>query len=111
MEAPALMVLRYRATDSVDRGRTEALKVVAWVRAALDLDDDAVVSVASHPCSEDGCKDAVATILLLRPGQATQSIKLGKPLGTVTQADVRAALQPVIGRRTSAPPRSRVKST
>jgi hypothetical protein len=91
------MVLRSRAWKSSNRGRDAAHEVMTWVRDMLDLDAEAVVSVASHACGDPDCGDAAATILLMRPGQPTTSIRLRKSLDVISKADVRVALQPIIG--------------
>jgi hypothetical protein len=91
------MALRYRFRGSSDQGRDAATDVKSWVREILDLTDDTVVSIASHSCGGVDCGDAAAIILLPRPGYSTRSIRLSKQLNTVTKADLRAALQPVLG--------------
>jgi hypothetical protein len=90
------MALRYRAAKDLDRRRHAALEVTVWARAILDAREDAVVSVSGHQCGDRACSSAETVILLMRPDEPTQAIKIRKPLETVTRADVVEALQPIV---------------
>ena len=61
------------------------------VRAVLKLEDDTVVSVSEHNCGDPEC-GSWTIILLLRPRQPTEAIKIGKPLEAVTSIDLCSAL-------------------
>jgi hypothetical protein len=93
------MALRYRAAKDSDRGRDAALDVMLWARAILDADEDVVVSVSAHRCSDPQCGDPGTFVLLMRPGKPTEAVKLGKSIETVTRADVAKALQQFAPRR------------
>jgi hypothetical protein len=69
-----------------------ALELVQWVGAILGADEDIVVSVTQHQCGDPDCGGSATTI----PAEPTTAIKIGKPLETVTQADVAKALQLIL---------------
>jgi hypothetical protein len=89
------MILRYRLGKSPQQHTGNALDVMLWVRAVLPAGEDAVVSVTSHQCGDPQCA-ATTTILLIRPDEPALPIKIPKPIESVTQADVAAALQPIL---------------
>jgi hypothetical protein len=55
-----------------------------------------VISVTAPQCGDAECGGAETIILLMRPDEPTQAIKISKSLETVTQSDVAEALQPLL---------------
>ena len=68
-------------------------------RAILGADDETVVSVSEHDCRESACCGARTVILVMRPDQPTDAVKLDKPLESVTEADLSNALAALPNRR------------
>jgi hypothetical protein len=87
------MALNFRSKRSEGRVNA-ALELTVQVRAILDVDDDTVVSISEHDCGEPGCSGTRTVVLLLRPGQPTEAIKIEKPIESVSHADLTAALVP-----------------
>jgi len=67
-----------------------------WVSAMLKADKHTVISVTAPECGDAECGSAETIILLMRPDEPTQAIKISKSLETVTQSDVAEALQPLL---------------
>ena len=42
-------------------------------------------------CADPGCPDTETVILLMRAGQPTRALKIGKPIEAVTDADIGVA--------------------
>ncbi|HEY2533267.1 MAG TPA: hypothetical protein VGJ20_35940 [Xanthobacteraceae bacterium] len=89
------MALRYRQGTSPQRRADNALAVMQWVLAVLPAGEDTVVSVTAHQCGDPQCT-AATTILLMRPEQPALPIKIPKPMESVTEADIAAALHPTL---------------
>jgi hypothetical protein len=82
-------LFRNRAA-SARRART-ALELTMQARAILKADNDTVVSVSEHSCGDPEC-GSQTVILVLRPRQPTEAIKIGKSLDAVTSIDLCNAL-------------------
>jgi hypothetical protein len=101
------MALFFRNRAASVRRKEAAFDLMVEARAILDLDDDTVVSVSEHACGDPGCCGAQTVILLMRPRQATEAVRIDKPIDAVTRADLVAALAPPAagGRRSRSRPR------
>jgi hypothetical protein len=53
-----------------------------WVRAMLKADKHTVISVTAPECGAAECGSAETIILLMRPDEPTQAIKISKSLKT-----------------------------
>jgi hypothetical protein len=83
------LIFRSKRSD----GRTNAaLELTLQVGVILNVDDDTVISINEHDCGEPGCCGTRTVVLIMRPGQPTKTIKVEKPLESVTCADLTAAL-------------------
>ena len=81
------------------------LQLMAQARVILRADDDGtVVSVTGHDCGDSECGRARTVILVMRPDQPTEAVKIDKPLDSVTAADLAAALEPMAGAGSLADP-------
>jgi hypothetical protein len=87
--------------------RTDAvLELTLQVRAMLDVDDDAVVSISEHDCGDPECGGWQTVILVLRPGQPTTAVRIAKPSESVTRDDLSEALVPAAANARPVQPRS-----
>ena len=87
--------------------RTNAvLELTLQVRAILDVDDDAVVSISEHDCGEPECGGLQTVILVLRPGQPTTAVRIAKPSESITRNDLSEALVPPAADARPVTPRS-----
>jgi hypothetical protein len=82
------MALRFRNRTASARRKDAALDLMIQVRAVFGLDGDTVVSVSEPDCAGSGCCGAQTVILVMRPDQPTEAIRIDKPLETVTSADL-----------------------
>jgi hypothetical protein len=69
-----------------------ALDLTLQVRAILDVDDEAVVSVSEHDCGDPECGGLQTVILLLRSGQPTKAVRIAKRSESITRNDLSEAL-------------------
>jgi hypothetical protein len=83
------LLFRNRATSA--RRKQASLELMMQARVILKVEDDAVVSVSEHSCGDPEC-GRQTVILVMRPRQPTEAIKIGKPLETVTSIDLCNAL-------------------
>jgi hypothetical protein len=86
------MTRLFRNRTASARRKDAALDLMIQARAILGLDGDTVVSVSEHDCAGSGCCDTQTVILVMRPDQPTEAIKIDKPLEAVTGADVFATV-------------------
>ena len=85
------MALSFRKRAASARRARAALELTMQARAILKADNDTVVSVSEHNCGDPEC-GSQTIILLLRPRQPTEAIKIGKPLEAITWIDLCTAL-------------------
>jgi hypothetical protein len=85
------MALSFRNRAASARRARAALELTRQARAILKADNDTVVSVSEHSCGDPEC-GSQTVILVLRPRQPTEAIKIGKPLEAVTSIDLCSAL-------------------
>lgn len=65
---------------------TAAIK--GWTRGALDLDDDAVISVNELSCPKPDCPPRETVVLVLRTGAPAIRISIHKAIVDVGEQDV-----------------------
>ncbi|MEP9378113.1 hypothetical protein ABLE91_15455 [Aquabacter sp. CN5-332] len=75
--------------------RDAARDLADKVRHVLGLDEEATVSVTEIACGDPACGGAETVILVMRAGRRTEAAKLMKPLSTVTEDELVAALEPL----------------
>jgi hypothetical protein len=75
--------------------RCGARDLMIRARGILNVDDDSVVSVSEHDCGDPECRGARTVILIMRPDQPTEAMKINKPLEAVTAGDLSDALAPL----------------
>ncbi len=81
----------FRRPSDAERAASAAIK--AQVRAALNLEEAATVSVSEIDCGDAACPGLETVILVMRPGQRTRAFKVPGGLASVDAAAVEAALQ------------------
>lgn len=93
----ARLFMRGRNTGDGSReaARDAAREIADKVRRILGLDEDATVSVTEIACGDPACGGAETVILVMRAGRRTEAAKLLKPLSTVTEEELAAALVPL----------------
>jgi hypothetical protein len=96
------MALFFRNRMASNRRKDAVFELMAKARAILRPDDDTVVSVSEHDCRDSGCCGARTVVLVMRPDQPTEAVKIEKPIESVTQADLSDALAPLAGRHAPA---------
>lgn len=90
------MVRLFMRGRSEGQGARDASRTLAEsVRRILGLDEDASVSVSEIACGDPACGGAETVILVMRAGERTRAAKLLKPLSTVTDEELAAALVPL----------------
>ncbi len=70
-----------------------AARLRGWVRAALDLSDDDVVTVTQLTCRDAGCAPVETVLTVLHPG-APDSRTVPLPAAELCAADVLSAFDP-----------------
>jgi hypothetical protein len=64
-------------------------RIAALVREALQLEEEAAVTVSEIDCGDDACEGGAETfILLMRKGQRTKAAKVSKAMTLVSDEDV-----------------------
>jgi hypothetical protein len=84
---PSLKTLRARARERASARQS----LTEQVRRVLALAQEDAVSVNEIACADPGCPDTETVILLMRAGQPTRALKIGKPIEAVTDADIGVA--------------------
>jgi hypothetical protein len=90
------MALLFGNRTASARRKDAALELMVQARVILRADDDgAVVSVSEYDCGDPDCGRARTLVLVMRPDQPTEAVKINKPIEAVTPADLAAALAPL----------------
>ncbi|MPR11171.1 hypothetical protein [Microvirga tunisiensis] len=61
------------------------------IRTAFGLGETDTVAVNEIACPDPGCPDIETVILIMRPGQKTQAVKIALPLAKVSGSDLAQA--------------------
>jgi hypothetical protein len=91
------------------RRKGAALDLMIRARGILNADEDAVVSISEHDCGDPECRGVRTVILIMRPDQPTEAIKINKPLEAVTADDLSDALAPLASVSAASGVQSRLK--
>jgi len=70
-----------------------ANQMKTWVRGALALSEDSVVTISEVNCRDPGCPDVETAILVMIPGLPTRMIRIARPLAEAQFADLMAAME------------------
>jgi hypothetical protein len=96
------MALFLRNRTASNRRKDAVSELMLKARAILRADDETVVSVSEHDCGDPECGRARTVVLVMRPDQPTEAVKIEKPVESVTQAELSDALAPLAHRRAPA---------
>lgn len=96
------MALFLRNRMASNRRKDAVFELMMKARAILRADDETVVSVSEHDCRDSGCCGARTVVLVMRPDQPTEAVKIEKPVDSVTQTELSDALAPLAGRNAPA---------
>jgi hypothetical protein len=72
--------------DPVRQALVEELK--GRMRAALGLGEDDGLSLSEIVCADPGCPGTETVVLVMRLGQATEALKIAKPLAEIGEVDI-----------------------
>jgi hypothetical protein len=62
-----------------------------WVETALGKEPALELTISEIDCGDLACPGLETIILVMREGEATQAVKIRKPMETVTEADIQEA--------------------
>ena len=71
--------------------KREAIR--AWASTVLGAPEGLALTISEVECPDPACPGFETFILVMRAGEATQAVKVRKPLGEVSEADVLEALK------------------
>ncbi|PPD13839.1 MAG: hypothetical protein CTY25_11340 [Methylobacterium sp.] len=64
-----------------------------WAEAALGHDPPLTLTISEIDCGDPSCPGLETIILVMREGEATQAVKIRKPMDEIGEADVIEAVQ------------------
>lgn len=64
-----------------------------WAEAALGHDPPLTLTISEIDCGDPSCPGLETIILVMREGEATQAVKIRKPMDEIGKADVIEAVQ------------------
>ncbi|KAF0229449.1 MAG: hypothetical protein FD175_1787 [Beijerinckiaceae bacterium] len=75
------------------RDEAALARLRAWVSAALGDPAGLDLTISEVDCADPACPGLETFILVLRSGEATQAVKVKKPIAEITEADVVEAVR------------------
>lgn len=90
------LFMRSRGTGAGTEQRDATRALADMTRRLLVLEEEATVSVSEIACGDPACGGAETVVLVMRPGERTQAAKVLMPAANVTEADLLAALKPLV---------------
>jgi hypothetical protein len=81
-----------RIGGSASTGKASAVPLKSWVREALRLDDDAVVTVSELECTEPGCPPIETAVTVFVSGDDPFLVKIPKAVADLDRSDLLSAL-------------------
>lgn len=88
--------LFFRRGAATEAAPDAARELADKARALLGASEDTTVSITEIACGDPACGGAETVVLIMRPGRRTEAAKVLRPLGTVTDEDLRDALLPFL---------------
>ncbi len=64
-----------------------------WVVTALGENTPVTLTISEIDCGDPACPGLETIILVMREGEATQAVKIRRPMDEITVTDVREAVQ------------------
>lgn len=68
-------------------------KVRDWALILLGDNPAPTLTISEIDCGDPACPGLETIFLVMRDGEATQAVKIRKPLSEITEADLREAMQ------------------
>lgn len=68
-------------------------RIREWARATLDDPPGLDLTISEVDCADPACPGLETFILVMREGQATQAVKIRKPMVEITEADITEAMR------------------
>lgn len=94
--------LFFRRGRDAEAAPDAARELASRARALLGVGEETTVSITEIACGDPECGGAETVVLVMRPGRRTEAAKLLKPLASVTEDELAAALAPLVeGAQTS----------
>lgn len=88
----ALFNSPFRKKPSADeQARRDIIR--GWATTALGQPEGLALTISEVECPDPACPGMETFFLVMRPGEATQAVKVKKPLAEVSKADVQEALK------------------
>lgn len=75
------------------RDEVALARLRGWVAAALGDPAGLDLTISEVDCADPACPGLETFILVLRAGEATQAVKVKKPIAGITEADVVEAVR------------------
>lgn len=88
--------LFFRRGAATEAAPDAARELADKARTILGAGEDTTVSITEIACGDPACGGAETVVLIMRPGRRTEAAKVLRPLGTVTDEDLREALLPFL---------------
>ena len=64
-----------------------------WAEASLGTDPALTLTISEIDCGDPACPGLETILLVMREGEATQAVKIRKPMDEITESDVREAVK------------------
>lgn len=68
-------------------------RIREWTRVALDDPPGLDLTISEVECADPVCPGLETFILVLREGEATQAVKVRKPITEIVEADIAEAMR------------------
>ena len=75
------------------RDEAALARIRGWVAAALDNPPGLDLTISEVECADPACPGLETFILVLRAGEATQAVKVKKPIAEIEAADIVEAMR------------------
>lgn len=75
------------------RDEAALARIRAWAAGALGDPGGLDLTISEVDCADPACPGLETFILVLRAGEATQAVKIRKPISEIEEADVVEAVQ------------------
>lgn len=86
--SPMKSVFRRKQQDEPARNR-----IRNWAAEILGEERPLTLTISEIDCGDPACPGLETIILVMREGEATQAVKIRKPMEEVTKQDLREAMQ------------------
>lgn len=75
------------------RDQAALVRIRGWVSVALDNPEGLDLTISEVECADPACPGLETFILVLRTGEATQAVKVKKPITEIEETDVVEAVR------------------